>query len=68
MPFADYVDQGAPERFAELNSFMKQRNRDDAVGSVPRGEISALQALEMNAYWNAQPVVGHFPVVLFSVG
>jgi hypothetical protein len=39
MRFADYVDQSAPEKFAMLNSVMKLRSRDDAVGSVPRSEI-----------------------------
>jgi len=64
MTFADYVDQTAPEGFAELNRIMKQRSRDDSGGSVPRSDIPALQALEMNAYRNAQPATGRFPVVL----
>jgi hypothetical protein len=68
MTFGDYVDQSAPESFTQLNSVMKQRSRDDAFDSVPRSEISALQALEMNAYRNAPPAVGRFPVVLYFGG
>ncbi len=68
MTFADYVDQGAPERFTELNSIMKQRSRDDAAGSVSRSDISALQALRMNAYQDAPPATDRFPVVLYFGG
>jgi len=68
MTFANYVDQSAPQNFAQLNSIMKQRSRDDAAGSVPRSELSALQSLTMNAYRNAQPAVGRFPVVLYFAG
>jgi hypothetical protein len=44
MAFADYVDQTAPDAFGKLNETMRQRNRDDAMGSVPRCEIPALQS------------------------
>ena len=68
MHIGDYVDQSAPGEFSELNSVMKQRNRDDAVGSVPRNEIPALQSAEVNAYRDAPPARGHFPVVLYFAG
>ena len=68
MRFADYVDQSAPENFATLNNVMKQRNRDDASGSVPRSDIPKLQTSEMNAYRDAQPYAGRFPTVLYFGG
>ncbi len=68
MTFAGYVDQSAPARFAQLNGIMKQRSRDDAASAVPRSELSALQSLQMNAYRNAQPAAGRFPVVLYFGG
>jgi acetyl esterase/lipase len=68
MVFADYVDQSAPAGFAQLNSIMKQRSRDDAASAVPRSQLSALQSLQMNAYRNARPATGRFPVVLYFAG
>ena len=68
MSFADYVDQSAPDAFGKLNQIMRQRNRDDAMGSVPRGEIPALQKAEMNAYRDAPSAPGRFPVVLYFGG
>jgi len=68
MTFADYVDQSAPQNFTQLNGIMKQRSRGDAVGSVPHSELSTLQSLTMNAYRNAQPAAGRFPVVLYFAG
>jgi Chlorophyllase len=68
MHFADYIDQSAPEDFADLNTIMRQRSRDDALGSVPRNEISQLQSLEMNAYRDAQWAKGTFPLVLYFAG
>ena len=68
MCFGDYVDQNAPVAFSKLNSIMKQRSRDDAIGSVPRTEIPALQSAEMNAYRDAPFAKGQFPVVLYFGG
>ena len=68
MRFGDYVDQGAPEDFAELNALMEQRSRDDAAGSVPRNEIPALQSAEMDAHRDASPAKERFPVVLYFGG
>ena len=68
MRFVDYVDQGAPQEFAELNAIMKQRSRDDASSSVPRDEIPRLESAEMNAYRNAPSAKGNFPVVLYFGG
>jgi hypothetical protein len=68
MHFGDYVDQTAPEDFAELNTIMRQRNRDDAAGSVPVSEIRALRSAEMNAYRDAPWAKGTFPAVLYFGG
>jgi pimeloyl-ACP methyl ester carboxylesterase len=68
MCFGDYVDQNAPMAFSKLNSIMEQRSRDDAIGSVPRSEIPALQSAEMNAYRDAPYAKGQFPVVLYFGG
>ncbi len=68
MSFGDYVNQSAPEAFLKLNSVMKQRSRDDAIGSVPHSEIPSLQSAEMNAYRDARLVPGRFPVVLYFGG
>jgi hypothetical protein len=66
MHFGDYVDQTAPEDFAELNTIMRQRGRDDAIGSVPRNKIPELRAAEMNTYRDAPGARGTFPVVCIS--
>jgi pimeloyl-ACP methyl ester carboxylesterase len=68
MRFGDYVDQTAPEDFAELNSIMEQRDREDAAGSVPSAEIPLLRSAEMNAYQDAPAAKGSFPVVLYFAG
>lgn len=68
MRFEDYVNQSAPEAFAALNSVMKQRTRDDAIGAVPRDEIPSLQSAEMNAFREAVPVDGRFPMILYFGG
>jgi hypothetical protein len=68
MNFGDYVNQSAPEAFVELNNVMKQRSRDDAIGSVPHSEIPSLQSAEMNAYRDARLGSGRFPVVLYFGG
>lgn len=68
MTFADYVDQTSPDQFSQFNGIMRQRNRDDAVGSVPRDHIADLQKMEMFAQRDAQPAPGRFPVVLYFGG
>jgi hypothetical protein len=68
MRFADYVARSAPEDFAELNAIMKQRSRDDVTDSVPRDEIPELRSAAMNAYQDAKPTKGRFPVVLYFGG
>jgi len=68
MLFKDYIDQSAPDAFSKLNHIMKQRNRDDAMGSVPRSEIPALQMAKMNGYRDAPSAPGRFPVVLYFGG
>lgn len=68
MHFGDYVDQSAPEDFAELNTIMRQRSRDDAVGSVPRNEIRELQSAETDAYRDAPWATARFPVILYFGG
>jgi len=68
MRFVDYVEQSAPDAFRKLNDIMQRRNRDDAMASVPRSEIPALQMAEMNAYRDAPSAPGRFPVVLYFGG
>jgi hypothetical protein len=68
MTFADYVNQTAPDQFSQFNGIMRQRNRDDAISSVSRGQIADLQKMEMYAQRDAQPASGHFPVVLYFGG
>jgi len=68
MHFVDYVDQRAPEEFAELNAVMKQRSRDDASSAVPRDEIQQLQSADMNAYRDVPWAKGNFPVILYFGG
>ncbi|WP_188552572.1 hypothetical protein [Edaphobacter dinghuensis] len=68
MAFDDYVDQTAPAQFAAFNDIMRQRNRDDAIDSVPRDRITDLQKMQMFARRDAQPAPGRFPVVLYFGG
>jgi acetyl esterase/lipase len=68
MHLGDYVDQSAPGDFAELNTIMRQRSRDDAVGAVPRNQIPQLQSSAMNAYRGAPWAKGVFPTVLYFGG
>jgi pimeloyl-ACP methyl ester carboxylesterase len=68
MRFADYVEQTAPEAFSKFNAIVKNHNRRDAVDSVPRDQVAALQKTSMNAYLDATPAEGHFPTVLYFGG
>jgi pimeloyl-ACP methyl ester carboxylesterase len=68
MRFADYVDQSSAETFENLNSVMKQRNRGDAAGSIPRAELPSLQSAELNACRDAPLVRRRFPAVLYFGG
>ena len=68
MYFGDYVDQTAPEDFAELNAIIRQRSHDDALSSVPQNALPELQAAKMNAYRNAPCAKGAFPTVLYFGG
>jgi pimeloyl-ACP methyl ester carboxylesterase len=68
MHFADYVDQSAPHEYADLNTIMKQRSREDTANSAPREEIPRLQSAEMNSYRDAPWANGTFPVVLYFGG
>src|SRR5258706_10687029 len=55
MHFADYVNQTAPEAFSKFNTIVKDHNRRNAVDSVPRDQLPALQPTPMNAYLEAAP-------------
>jgi dienelactone hydrolase len=68
MQFGDYVDQVAPKDFDELDAIMRQRSRDDAVGSVPKNNIPELQSAETNAYRDVPWAKGSFPAVLYFGG
>ncbi len=68
MHFADYVNQTAPEAFSKFNTIVKDHNRRNAVDSVPRDQLAALQTTPMNAYFDAAPAEGHFPAVLYFGG
>lgn len=68
MNFVDYVNQSASDQFSQFNSIMRQRNRDDAVGSVSRDNIPDMQKMEMFARRGVQPAPGRFPVVLYFGG
>ncbi|MGB6429632.1 MAG: hypothetical protein WBF06_03535 [Candidatus Acidiferrales bacterium] len=68
MHFGDYVDQLSPEAFSEFDSIMRDRNRQDVVGSVSHDQLAALQATPMNAFGAAPPAEGRFPAVLYFGG
>jgi pimeloyl-ACP methyl ester carboxylesterase len=68
MTFADYVNQAAPDQFSQFNGIMRERNRDDAVGSVSRDHIPDLQKMQMFARSDVQPAPGPFPAVLYFGG
>ena len=68
MRFADYVDQAAPQPFSKFNVIMNERNQRNAADSVSRDQLAGLQTTPMNAYLDATPAAGRFPVVLYFGG
>jgi pimeloyl-ACP methyl ester carboxylesterase len=64
MTFDNYVSQVAPDQFSQFNGVMRQRSRDDAIGSISHDRIPDLQKMEMFAHRDVQPAPGRFPVVL----
>jgi tetratricopeptide (TPR) repeat protein len=68
MRFADYVDQTAPQPFSKFNVIMNERNQRNAADSVSLGQLAGLQTTPMNAYLDAPPAAGSFPVVLYFGG
>ena len=68
MRYADYVDQTAPQGFSKFNGIMKERNRQNAADSVPKNQLTALQTTPMNAYMDALPAKGSFPLALYFGG
>jgi hypothetical protein len=68
MRYSDYVDQSSPAAFTRFNEVMKDRNRRNAVDSVPPNQLAALQATPMKASADAPAVDGRFPAVLYIRG
>jgi len=68
MRFGDYVDQHAPDEFSKFNAVMKERNRRNAADSVPREQLTVLQAMPVNAFAEAPAAEGRFPAVLYFGG
>jgi dienelactone hydrolase len=68
MRFGDYVNQSSPEAFSRFNVVMSERNRRNAVDSVPSDQFATLEATPMNAYRDAPSAQGRFPVVLYFGG
>src|SRR5947209_8312891 len=68
MRFEDYVNPGGPKEFAELNTILELRERETDSVRVPPGRRSDLMATPVNAYANASPASGRFPLVLYLGG
>jgi Chlorophyllase enzyme len=68
MRFADYVDQTAPQSFSKFNVIMNERNQGNAANSVSRDRLGDLETTPMNAYLDAPPAKGSFPLVLYFGG
>ncbi len=63
--FDDYVNPGGPKEFAELNTILEQREK---VSSSYHDHWSDVLQTPVNAYANATPARGRFPLVLYAGG
>ncbi len=68
MLFRDYVTPAGPDAFTDLNDILAAREKAFRDSRVPALRWSALMATAVNAYANAPPASGRFPVVLHATG
>src|SRR6266853_1721451 len=65
MQFEDYIRPAGPKEFAELNTIIEMREREISSSRVPTGRESDLMRTLVNAYADASPASGRFPLVLY---
>ena len=65
MRFEQYVSPPGPSAFAELNHIIEMRELANS-SRVPAGRWSDLLATPVNAYSNAAPAAGRFPLLLYA--
>lgn len=68
MRYEDYITLPAPKEFADLESAMERRDRTIAGLSVPPERLQELLGTPVNAYRDAPPAAGRFPLVLHFGG
>jgi dienelactone hydrolase len=65
MRFERYVNPPGPSAFAELNHIIEMRELANS-SRVPAGRWSDLLTTPVNAYLEAAPAVGRFPLILYA--
>ena len=68
MHYEDYIKLSAPKRFADLSVLLERRDRAIAALSVPPDRLATLLATTVNAYADAPPAKGRFPLALYFGG
>ena len=68
MRFEEYVKPVGPKEFAELNNILELREKLLSGFRLPADRWSDLMATTVNAYADATPARGRFPLVLYEAG
>ena len=68
MHYEDYIRTGKEKEFADLDKILEQRDRLIAGLSVPPARLADLMATRMNAFQDAPPAAGRYPLVLYFGG
>jgi hypothetical protein len=66
MRFEDYVKPGGPREFGDLNTILALREKVFSSFRSPPGRWSELMTTPVNAYADAKPANGRFPLLLFA--
>ena len=66
--FSDYVRPNGPPAFAELNTILELREKGSSSSRVPDGRWPDLLEMSVNAYAEATPASGRFPLLLYAGG
>lgn len=68
MRYEDYLKTGKEKEFADLDKILEARDRLIAGLSVPPDRLRDLMATRMNAFNDAPPAAGRYPLVLHFGG
>ena len=68
MNYEDYIRTGKEKEFADLDKILERRDQLIAGLSVPPDRLADLMTTNVNAFKDAQPAAGRYPLVLHFAG